>query len=65
MSATQSKVLRYIKDFIQTNGYPPTRVEIATEIGVVVNAISGCLKNLEGAGKIRVVPKTARGIVVL
>ncbi len=55
----------YIKKFIKTYGYPPTRKEIARFFDIYENAVQEMLVRLEKNGYLLLEPKIARGLVVL
>ena len=59
----QTKVLDFIKTYIDETGYPPTRVDIAKRLGFKSpNASEEHLKALARKGAITLVPGTSRGI---
>ena len=59
----QAEVLAFIKSHIQDTGYPPTRVDIAKELGFKSpNASEEHLKALARKGAIEIIPGTSRGI---
>ena len=63
LTARQSQVLDLIRRHIQDTGYPPTRANIATELGFKSpNAAEEHLKALARKGAIEMVPGTSRGI---
>lgn len=65
LTTKQARILAFIKKYQKKHGYPPTRAEIAGHYGVYWNAITGHLGFIEKKGYIRVLPNTARGLVVL
>lgn len=63
LTARQSQVLDIIKQHISMTGYPPTRADIAQELGFKSpNAAEEHLKALARKGAIEMVPGTSRGI---
>ncbi len=59
----QAQVLSFIKSHIQDTGYPPTRADIAKELGFrSANASEEHLKALARKGAIEMIPGTSRGI---
>jgi repressor LexA len=63
LTARQSQVLDLIRRHIQDTGYPPTRANIATELGFKSpNAAEEHLKALARKGAIEMIPGTSRGI---
>ncbi|HEY6597824.1 MAG TPA: transcriptional repressor LexA [Pseudomonadales bacterium] len=63
LTARQSQVLDLIRRHIQDTGYPPTRADIASELGFKSpNAAEEHLKALARKGAIEMVPGTSRGI---
>ena len=59
----QSEILQLIKDHINNTGMPPTRVEIARQLGFKsANAAEEHLKALARKGAIEIIPGTSRGI---
>ncbi len=59
----QEEVLQLIRDYIQDTGYPPTRAEIADELGFrSANAAEEHLRALARKGAIEMVPGASRGI---
>jgi len=63
LTARQQQILDLIRDHIQATGYPPTRAEIADQLGFrSVNAAEQHLKALKKKGVINIVPGTSRGI---
>ena len=66
LTATQAKVLAYIKEHSRENGYPPTTWEISTHFGwASPNAARSHLKLIGRKGYIVLKGRTARGIFVL
>jgi repressor LexA len=63
LTTRQRQVLELVKNHIQETGMPPTRVEIARELGFKsANAAEEHLKALARKGVIEMLPGTSRGI---
>ncbi len=63
LTARQQQVLAFIKQYMNDNGYPPTRVDIAKELGFrSPNAAEDHLKALARKGAIEMIPGASRGI---
>ena len=63
LTARQSEVLALIRRYVDDTGYPPTRAEIAAELGFrSPNAAEEHLRALARKGAIEMVPGTSRGI---
>ena len=63
LTRRQAEVLDVIKSHIAESGYPPTRADIAAELGFrSANAAEEHLKALARKGAIEVIPGTSRGI---
>jgi len=63
LTARQEEVLQLIKDTMLNTGMPPTRAEIARELGFKsANAAEEHLKALARKGVIEILPGTSRGI---
>ena len=63
LTARQSEVLQLIKDHIGETGYPPTRADIARELGFKSpNAAEEHLKALARKGAIEIIAGASRGI---
>jgi repressor LexA len=63
LTARQEQILSLIKDAIENTGFPPTRAEIATELGFKsANAAEEHLQALARKGAIEISPGTSRGI---
>lgn len=59
----QAEILQLIKDNISVTGMPPTRAEIAQQLGFKsANAAEEHLKALAKKGAIEIIPGTSRGI---
>ncbi|GAB6387063.1 transcriptional repressor LexA [Stutzerimonas marianensis] len=65
LTPRQSEILAFIKRCLEDNGYPPTRAEIAQELGFKSpNAAEEHLKALARKGAIEMTPGASRGIRV-
>lgn len=63
LTPRQTEVLEFIKSHIEDTGYPPTRADIAQELGFKsANASEEHLKALARKGAIEIIPGTSRGI---
>ena len=63
LTARQTQVLELIRHYIIDTGYPPTRADIAKELGFKsANAAEEHLKALARKGAIEMIPGTSRGI---
>ena len=63
LTPRQAQVLDLIKQYISDTGYPPTRADIAQELGFKSpNAAEEHLKALARKGAIEMIPGTSRGI---
>ena len=63
LTARQAEVLQLIADFLQGTGFPPTRAEIAQQLGFrSANAAEEHLRALERKGYIEMLPGASRGI---
>ena len=63
LTARQTEVLNLIKRHIEDTGFPPTRADIANELGFrSPNAAEEHLKALARKGAIEIIPGTSRGI---
>ena len=66
LTPRQTEVLALIRSAVQQTGMPPTRAEIASELGFKsANAAEEHLKALARKGVIRMMPGTSRGIQLL
>lgn len=66
LTARQQEIFDFVKKHIETTGMPPTRVEIAREIGFKSpNAAEEHLKALARKGFIEMLSGTSRGIRIL
>ena len=63
LTSRQAQVLELIRQYIIDTGYPPTRANIAQELGFKSpNAAEEHLKALARKGAIEIIPGTSRGI---
>ncbi len=63
LTARQVEVLELVRSHISESGYPPTRADIARELGFrSANAAEEHLKALARKGALEIVPGTSRGI---
>lgn len=63
LTARQSEVLAYIREYMNDEGMPPTRAEIAKRLGFrSANASEDHLKALARKGAIELIPGSSRGI---
>ncbi|MDX1400085.1 MAG: transcriptional repressor LexA [Oceanospirillum sp.] len=63
LTPRQSEILLFIQQFMDAMGMPPTRAEIARELGFrSVNAAEEHLRALERKGVLELIPGTSRGI---
>ncbi|MEM7610922.1 MAG: transcriptional repressor LexA [Pseudomonadota bacterium] len=63
LTPRQTQILELIQDFISETGMPPTRAEIARELGFKSpNAAEEHLRALQRKGVIDLIPGTSRGI---
>jgi len=63
LTPRQSQILEMIQDFIAETGMPPTRAEIARELGFKsANAAEEHLRALQKKGALELVPGASRGI---
>ncbi|MCH8619074.1 transcriptional repressor LexA [Undibacterium sp. TS12] len=66
LTSRQEQILNLIKDAIQNTGFPPTRAEIAAELGFrSTNAAEEHLQALARKGVIEIAAGTSRGIRLL
>jgi repressor LexA len=63
LTPRQTEVLNFIRSYLEETGYPPTRADIARELGFKsANASEEHLKALARKGAIEIIPGTSRGI---
>ncbi|MDY0208168.1 MAG: transcriptional repressor LexA [Pseudomonas sp.] len=66
LTKRQSEILTFLKTWIEDNGYPPTRAEIAKELGFKSpNAAEDHLKALARKGAIEMIPGASRGLKII
>jgi repressor LexA len=66
LTARQEQILNLIREAIENTGFPPTRAEIANELGFrSANAAEEHLQALARKGAIEIAPGTSRGIRLL
>ncbi|MDY0248833.1 MAG: transcriptional repressor LexA [Pseudomonas sp.] len=66
LTKRQSEILSFLKSWIEDNGYPPTRAEIAKELGFKSpNAAEDHLKALSRKGVIEMIPGASRGLKII
>jgi repressor LexA len=66
LTARQEQILNLIREAIENTGFPPTRAEIAAELGFrSANAAEEHLQALARKGAIEISPGTSRGIRLL
>ncbi len=66
LTKRQSEILSFLKSWIEDNGYPPTRAEIAKELGFKSpNAAEDHLKALARKGVIEMIPGASRGLKII
>lgn len=66
LTARQTEILTLIRDHLETEGMPPTRAEIARQLGFrSANAAEGHLRALARKGVLELVPGSSRGIRLL
>ncbi|CAM3523681.1 transcriptional repressor LexA [Parendozoicomonas haliclonae] len=63
LTPRQTQILELIREHIEATGFPPTRAEIAQQLGFrSANAAEDHLKALARKGAIEIIPGTSRGI---
>ena len=63
LTARQQEILEFIRTFLEEEGFPPTRAEIAHALGFrSANAAEDHLKALERKGAVEILSGTSRGI---
>jgi len=63
LTERQAEILKFIRDAIESNGYPPTRMDICEAMGFKSpNAAEEHLRTLERKGAIEMLPGASRGI---
>lgn len=63
LTEKQAEVLEFIKDYMITNRFPPTRVEIAEAFSIQPNAVQSRLAGLIRKGAVTDVPGKTRSTV--
>ncbi len=65
LTVRQGEILRFITDYVERQGYPPTLKEIAARFGMSsANAARDHLRALEGKGYIRRAAEKSRAMIV-
>lgn len=64
LTRRQNEVVRFVRRFVATNGFPPTLREIGSELGMNHNAVAGHLSAVERKGVLRRAGRTARGLTL-
>lgn len=54
-----------VKDYIERNGYPPSRRDVAQQLGVSAAAVQSALTRLQQVGRLRIHPSISRGIALV
>ncbi len=62
LTTYSKQVLDFMRQYKEP--IPPTRAEIAAELGMHVNTVQNSLLQLQDFGYLTIIPKTARGIVL-
>ena len=66
LTPRQAEILELIRSYLDEEGYPPTRAEIADSLGFrSANAAEEHLRALERKGRIELLPGSSRGIRLL
>lgn len=66
LTARQQQILQFIQEFIESEGFPPTRADIAKALGFrSANAAEDHLRALVKKQAIEILPGTSRGIRIL
>lgn len=66
LTVRQQEILEFIRGFMEIEGFPPTRAEIAHALGFrSANAAEDHLKALERKGAIEILSGTSRGIRII
>jgi repressor LexA len=66
LTATQTRIVKYIAAFARQNGFPPTVREIGAAVGLASSStVAYQLKRLEKLGVLRHTQGVARGTVVV
>ena len=66
LTKPQAGILQFVRAFLKTRGFPPTRIEISNYFGWASrNAAQQQLRAIERKGWIKISHMTSRGISVL
>ncbi|MCX5807701.1 MAG: transcriptional repressor LexA [Proteobacteria bacterium] len=65
LTATQKKVLEFLKEYSGSHGYPPTVREIGAHFGFLWPAARRHLQSLAKKGVLRITPSKSRGVEVI
>lgn len=66
LTKRQTEILNFLKDWVEANGFPPTRAEISKELGFrSPNAAEDHLRALSRKGAIEMTPGASRGIRII
>ncbi len=66
LTRKQQEILSFLKDYIETNGYPPSVREIGKAVGLSsTSSVHSQLNNLEQKGYIKKSAETSRGISLI
>ncbi len=66
LTETQEKVFKFLIEFINENGYPPTRKEVSKHFNwKSANSAEEYLQKLAKAGKIEIQKNISRGIKII
>lgn len=66
LTERQAELLRYLEEFIQTNGYAPSVREIGSALGIrSTNGVIELLKKLERKGRIWRAPGRGRALRIV
>lgn len=65
LTGKQKEVLLFIQQYINDNGYAPSRVDVASEFSMNPTAAQDHIKAIAKKGYIEITPKVSRGIKIL
>jgi SOS-response transcriptional repressor LexA len=65
LTARQESLLKFLLEYIQVNGYQPSRQEFADHFGISKSAINQTLLSLEKKGWIKLDPHRERAIRIM
>lgn len=65
LTESQQRVFTNIRSHVDEFGMPPTRKEVADELGIAPNAVTGHLVILQRKGYIELLPGKSRGLRIL